>query len=125
MDALTLIISALAAGAGAGLSDTTATAVGTALNRLKSQLTAHFAGDGDGDAVLAVAGYESDPERWQPVLTRALHASPARTDPEVLATARDVLGTIRSTTTYTYNLTNSQGSVIGNGNTQTNHFGPS
>ena len=63
MDPVTLILTALATGAGLGLKDTATSAVQDAYGSLKALARKRFAGRRDGQLVLA--RHEEDPAPWQ------------------------------------------------------------
>ncbi|MFI1383840.1 hypothetical protein [Embleya sp. NPDC020886] len=90
MTGLELILAALAAGAGAGVSDTAGNAIRDAYTGLRGMLLARF---GSGDRVrqaLEAAG--DDPDELAAQVGPELVAAGADTDEEVLTAARGLLG---------------------------------
>ena len=90
MSAVEVIAAALAAGAGAGLTDTTSAAVKDAYGSLKELLKRRFVGS-DEQAAQALEADETEPGVWQARIGDALSASGAADDEQVLAAARALL----------------------------------
>lgn len=93
MEPVTLVMTALAAGAGIGIKDTVSQAVKDVYAGLKS-LVLRRVGDVPG-AIVAVEQHEQDPATWQAPVVRALTVSGAIEDDEILALARRLLSLIR------------------------------
>lgn len=89
MDPVTLILGALAAGASAGVADTTAQAVKDGYSNLKALLARRFAGNAK--AAEALVDYEGDPETYEKPLGKQIEAAGADHDEEVLAAAKALL----------------------------------
>ncbi|MGW1614834.1 hypothetical protein ACWCQZ_36420 [Streptomyces sp. NPDC002285] len=89
MEPVTVVLTALAAGAVAGLKDTVGSAVTDAYQALKGRVTRRVADQPLGEQLLE--RYESDPAVWEAPLRAALLAAEAEKDPEVLAIARRLL----------------------------------
>jgi len=88
MDPVTLILTALAAGAALGVKDTASAAVKDAYEGLKTLVRKRFAGRRDGELVLA--RYEEAPDTWKDPLTAELTEAGAAAD-EHLVTAAQAL----------------------------------
>jgi hypothetical protein len=89
VEPVTLILTALAAGAAAGGTDSAASAVKDAYSGLKHLIGKRFTGKTS--AVVALAEHESDPGTWQAPLTKALTETQVAQDEQVLAAARRLL----------------------------------
>ena len=74
MDPITLIVTALAAGAALGVKDTTSSAVKDAYAGLKALVRKRLAGRPGADLVLA--RHEKAPEPWQAPQDNVFHAPP-------------------------------------------------
>ncbi|MER6832047.1 hypothetical protein ABT352_39095 [Streptosporangium sp. NPDC000563] len=92
MDPVTLIVTALTAGAAAGVGDAATTAVKDAYQGLKERLFARFSGKNTAEIVLAA--HESDPQTWAAPLAKELLASGADTDSDVLEVAQRLLALV-------------------------------
>jgi len=89
VDPVTLIVTALVAGAAAGLKDTATSAVKDAYNGLKGLLGRKLAGHPAGEVVLAQ--HEGDPDVWDKPLVQALTAVGAGDDPAVVTAAQALM----------------------------------
>jgi hypothetical protein len=89
MDPVTMIVSALAAGAASALSDTGAEAVRDAYAGLKELIRRRFGESKVADTVLDE--HEKAPDVWKAPLEQQLRASSAGDDQEVLEAARRIL----------------------------------
>jgi hypothetical protein len=89
VEPVTLIMTALAAGAAAGGKDTAATVVKDAYEGLKHLVATRFSGKPS--AEVALAEHENDPATWQAPLTKALAEARTGQDEQILAAARRVL----------------------------------
>jgi len=124
MDPVTLIVTALVAGASAGVSGTASTAVSDAYAWLKSLLARRFLGRQP--AVDALNGVDAEPEVWAPRLATELTETGAA-DQTVVEAARRLLeaadpaGTLAGK--YTVDLREAKGVQVGDDNTQHNTFG--
>lgn len=89
MDPVTLILTALAVGAGAGLKDTASSAVRDAYNGLKGLVRRKLAGREGGELVLA--RHEQDPQVWDKPLAQELTAAGAGDDPDLVSAAQALM----------------------------------
>ena len=125
VDPVTLILTALAAGAALGVKDTASAAVKDAYTGLKSLVRKRFTGREDGQVVLE--RYEKAPAKWEPMLAGELTGAGAAHDEALIAAAQLLLSLTdpAGTTTgkYTVQVTGGQGVQVGDRNTQTNTFG--
>jgi hypothetical protein len=125
MDPVTLIETALATGAAAGLSGTASSAVKDAYEGLKAKVKQRFAGRPKAELILS--SHEADPETWERPLTSELNA--VGVDAELITAAQvlmqliDVRGSQAGK--YVVDSQASQGVQVGDNNTQINNFGPS
>src|SRR5689334_20841802 len=92
MDPITLIVTALAAGAALGLKDTASTAVTDAYAGLKALVTRKLAGRPAADVVLS--GHEKAPETWQAPLIAELSEAGADHDPGLVAAAQALMSLV-------------------------------
>jgi hypothetical protein len=124
MDPITLIVTALASGAGAGLTDTASSAVKDAYGSLKALVKKRLAGRPDAELVLAK--YEKAPQTWQAPLAAELDHTGAAGDRDLVAAAQTVMSLLDAAGTragkYTVNVRGAQGVQIGDHNTQDNIF---
>jgi hypothetical protein len=128
MEPITLIVAALAAGAGAGaidaLKDNAREAAKAAYARLRGLAKKRVAGRPDGE--LALERYETAPQRWEAVLAGELTEAGAAGDAELVAAAKALLELIdqAGATAGKYKVTvkNSTGVQVGDGNVQVNRF---
>lgn len=89
MEPTTLIISALAAGATAGLTDAASQVVKDAYGGLKGLLQKHLAGKPE--AEMALAQFEKKPDVWEAPLKDALAETGADQDDAIVEQAQKVL----------------------------------
>ena len=119
-----LIVAALAAGATAGLTNTTSTAIGDAYTELKNLLSRRLTGRRA--AVETIDGQETDTGAWRADLGEDLSSSGAATDEEILAVARRLLTLVDPHTAldggYRVDLRQARGVQVGDHNSQTNTF---
>jgi hypothetical protein len=124
VDPVTLIATALAAGAGTGLTDTASAAVRDAYQGLKVLVKKRFAGRRDGELILA--RHEEAPEAWQPPLMAELAAAGAGGDAELVAAAQALMSLIDAAGSragkYSVQLRGARGVQVGDGNIQHNVF---
>jgi hypothetical protein len=92
MDPVTLLVTALVAGAGAGLKDAAGSAVRDAYNGLRAILRRRFAGKPA--AEVALAEHEQDPQTWEKPLRKELTETGADGDAEALELAQRVLALV-------------------------------
>jgi hypothetical protein len=124
MDPITLIVTALAAGAALGLKDTASAAVKDAYNGLKALVKKRFAGRPDAELVLTK--YEKAPETWQAPLTAELDQAGADRDADLVAAAQALMSLVDEAGTragkYTVDVRGAQGVQVGDRNYQRNVF---
>lgn len=125
IDPISLLLTALAAGAAAAAKDTASQAVKDAYAGLKQRLQQHFAGKHQ--AEVALEGYEQDADTWQKPLQKAVEASGAHNDPTLLAHAQQVLKLVQPRQVaqgkYIIQIGESKGAVIGDHSQVTQNFG--
>ena len=121
MDPVTLIATALAAGAALGLKDAASTAIKDAYGALKAMVKRRLAG---GDLVLD--RHEHAPDTWRAPLEAELTAAGAGGDAELVAAARALMELVDAAGSragkYAVDVRGSQGVQIGDHNTQDNVF---
>ena len=124
MDPITLIVTALAAGAALGAQDTVSTMVKDAYAGLKALVKKRLGG-GPG-AELVLAKHERAPETWQAPLMAELAESEADGDRDLIAAAQALLDLIGEASgragRYTVDARGAQGVQIGDRNRQDNVF---
>ena len=125
MDPVTLIVTALAAGAASALQDGAAQAVKDAYARLRGLVRERFAGRPKGELVLAE--HEAAPQTWEAPLAAELASAGAAGDVGLLAAAQALLSLVDEAGSrsgkYMVTVRDSQGVQVGDRNTQTNTFG--
>jgi hypothetical protein len=125
MDPITLIVTALAAGAASAVQDGAAQTVKGAYARLRRLVRAKVAGRAKGELVLAE--HESAPEVWEAPLAAELSAAGADRDAGLVAAAQALLELVDEAGSrsgkYVATVRDSQGVQVGDRNTQTNTFG--
>jgi len=126
MDPVTLIVTALAAGAASALQDGASDAVKNAYARLKALVAKRFADRPKGELVLAE--HEAAPQTWEKPLAAELSASGAEGDADLVGAAQALMSLVDEAGSrsgkYLVAVHGSQGVQIGDHNTQTNAFGP-
>lgn len=126
MDPVTLILTALTAGAALGLRDTSTSTVQDTYEILKTLARRRLADRPDGELMLA--RYEQAPETWEALLAAELTAAGAEYDVELLKAAQALMSVADETGTrvgkYNLNVRGSHGVVVGDQNSQNNLFGP-
>lgn len=125
MDPITLILSALAAGAATGLGDTVSQAVKDAYGALKSMLGRRLRDRPDGPMILA--RHEEAPDTWQGPLRSELEGAQVGADEEVIAMARHLVELIqteapRALGKFHVDASTAKGVQIGDHGTQGNVF---
>ncbi len=129
MDPVTLIVTALAAGAVLGLKDAASAAVKDAYAGLKALVRKRFAGRPKGELVLAE--HEAAPQTWEGPLAAELAAAGADRDGELVAAAQALMRLVdeegfeagKYTVKYQVDARGSQGVVVGDHAHQRNVFG--
>lgn len=126
MDPVTLIVTALGAGAASALQDAASEAMKSTYTRLKALVTKRFAGRPKAELVLTE--HEAAPQTWQAPLAAELSAAGAGDDADLVEAAQALLSLVDEAGTragkYLVTVQNSQGVQVGDRNTQTNIFGP-
>jgi hypothetical protein len=124
MDPITLIVTALAAGAALGAQDTVSAMVKDAYAGLKALVKKRLGG-GPG-AELVLAKHEQAPATWQAPLMAELAETGADGDRDLIAAAQALLelvgGAESRTGKYTVDVRRAQGVQIGDHNRQDNVF---
>jgi hypothetical protein len=125
VDPVTLLVTALGAGAAAGVGETATAAVKDAYAMLKEKVATRFSGDASREVMLV--GYERQPEVWRSSLVRALIESGVVEDQDAVEAARRLLELLDEAGArqgrYVVDVRGAQGVQIGDHNTQTNRFG--
>ena len=111
MDPVTLVVSALAAGASAALKDTASAAVRDAYAGLKALVARKLAGDPRAEVVLE--SNEKQPETWAGPMKDLLTKADAASDAQLIEAAQGLLATVdpAGAATGKYNVTVSGGQV--------------
>ena len=124
MDPITLIVAALAAGAGLGVQDTASAMVKDAYAGLKALVKKRLGGGSDAELVLAK--HERAPETWQAPLMAELAETGADSDRDLIAAAEVLLDLVSEARgkegKYTVDVRGAQGVQIGDDNRQDNVF---
>ena len=126
MDPITLILSALVAGATAAAKETATEAVKDAYQGLKALVLRKFSGNAD--AATALGGYEKKPEVWKEPVKDALTETAADKDDAIIKAAQALLAQAdpQGHAQGKYNVQFAgpvYGATIGDKNTVTNVFG--
>ena len=125
MDPVTLIVTALAAGAATALQDGAAQVVKDAYGRLKALVQRRVAGRPRGELVLAE--HEASPQTWERPLAAELTEAGAGADAGLVAAAQALMSLLDEAGSrsgkYAVTVLGSQGVQVGDHNTQTNTFG--
>lgn len=129
MDPITLILTALVAGASTGVMDElkgeVREKVKAAHARLRDLVSKRFRAAGIPNTEAILAEYEADPESYKTPLAKKLGAADAGKDDALVAAAKAVLELLDQgleSSKYTVTVTDSKGVMVGDGNTQTNTF---
>jgi hypothetical protein len=124
MDPITLIVTALAAGAALGVKDTASAMVTDAYAGVKALVKKRL-GEGPG-AELVLARHEQAPETWQAPLMAELAETGADGDRDLIAAAQALLDLVGEAEgragKYTADVRGAQGVQIGDHNRQDNVF---
>lgn len=124
MDPITLIVTALAAGAAKGLKDSASSAVRDAYAGLKSLVKSRLAGRPD--AALVLARHEEAPETWQAPLMAELSEAGADHDADLVKAAQALMSLVDEAGAragkYTVDASGAQGVQIGDHTRQDNVF---
>nr|CEL20868.1 Membrane protein involved in colicin uptake [Kibdelosporangium sp. MJ126-NF4]CTQ98327.1 Membrane protein involved in colicin uptake [Kibdelosporangium sp. MJ126-NF4] len=118
-------MTALTAGASAGLTATATSAIRDSYEGLRGAVRRRLAARSEEDAQVLDAS-ETEPEQWQPRLGEVLAASGVDRDEEVLAAARTLLEQLEAAgqqpRVNVVDARGAKGAQIGDHNTQTNTF---
>ena len=128
IEPITLIVTALAAGASAGaidaLKDNAKETASAAYDRLRGLARKRVAGRPDGE--LALERHEAAPQKWEAVLIDELTAAGAASDAALLSAAEALMELIDQAGTksgkYSVTVKDSKGVQVGDGNVQVNRF---
>lgn len=116
MDPLTLIVSALTAGAAAALQETAGTAIKDAYQSLITLLKRKL--KKDTKATAALEGHAEDPDTWQKPLEKAVKDNGLVEDQEILKRAQKLLNLLESANGHQTNILeihgNAQGVIVEN-----------
>lgn len=125
MDSVTLIVTALAAGAASALQDGAKSAVKTAYARLRELAKKRFKDPANGEYVLE--RHAAAPEAWKGSLEYELTESGVASGSDLVVAAQELMKLLDSKGSeegkYVVSVQDSQGVQVGDGNTQTNYFG--
>lgn len=125
MDPITMIITALGAGAVAGAQGAATDAVKDAYAGLKSLVQRRFHGRASGQA--ALIKYEDKPEAWRGALEAELVDAHADQDDALLVAAQQLMALLDAAGTragkYQVDLQDAHGVQVGDHGQQTNYFG--
>lgn len=129
MDAIALIVTALATGASAGaleaLKDDVKDKARAAYAKLRGLARRRVAGQPGAELVLAE--HEADPDTWAAPLAKKLTAAGAADDADLVAAAKALMDLVDAAGAragkYNVMVKNSQGVQIGDQNIQVNRFG--
>jgi hypothetical protein len=128
MEPVTLILTALATGASAGaleaLKDDAKEKAKAAYARLHGLVKRRVSGRPHGE--LALAEYDSAPQKWEGLLTAELTEAGAAQDADLVAAAKALMDIIdqagAKSGKYNVTIKDSKGFQVGDGNVQVNNF---
>jgi hypothetical protein len=126
MDPVTLILTALTAGAAASVKDTASAAIKDSYTGLKALIQRKF--EGKPKAQAALIDYEEDPETYEKPLKKALIEIQLDQERDILEAAQNVMNFVQPQQAAMgkfaiQNTGNVQGQVIGDNANVTQHFG--
>jgi hypothetical protein len=125
MDPITLIVTALAAGAASAMQDDAKSAVKTAFERLRHLVKKRFASPENGEFMLAK--HATAPDIWQAPLKQELESSGAASDHELIDAAHQLMQLLdpRGTAArkYAVIIQNAADAQAGDHNSQVKNFG--
>ncbi len=125
MDPVTLIVTALAAGAALGMRDAASSAVKDAYTELKALVRKRLGSRPDGELLLA--RHEQAPDTWRAPLMAELDQAGVGHDPSLVAAAEALMRLVDEAGAragkYAVDVRGAQGVQIGDRNTQRNVFG--
>jgi hypothetical protein len=129
MDPITMILTALAAGATAGaldeFKDEVRDKVKAACGKLRDLVSKRFRDTATANGEAVLAEYEEDPENSEDLLKKKLTAAKADEDEALVTAAQAVVDLLRQqgkSSKYNVPITGSQGVYVGDRGTQTNTF---
>ena len=124
MDPVTLIVTALAAGAATGMTESASSAVKDAYRSLRALVRKKLAGRPDAELVLA--RHETSPETWQAPLVAVLEDAEAEHDTDLVKAAQALMSLVDKAGAragkYTVDVRGAFGVQIGDHNRQDNVF---
>lgn len=124
VDPVSLIVEALTAGAGAGLTEAASSGVQEAYQGLRDRLRRQFAGKQSAELVLAQ--YDQDPQTWEQPLRQAVASTGTAKDEDVLQAAQRLLSLLDAAGAaagkYRVDASQAQGVQAGDHNVQHNVF---
>jgi hypothetical protein len=124
MDPVMLIVTALAAGAATGATESATSAVKDAYAGLRALVRKRLAGRPDAELVLA--GHETSPETWQAPLVAVLGEAGAEHDRDLVAAAQALMSLVDGAGVragkYTVDTRGAYGVQVGDHNRQDNAF---
>jgi hypothetical protein len=125
MDSITLIVTALAAGAASAMQDDAKSAVKTAFERLRHLARKRFTSADTAEFMLDK--HAAAPDIWQAPLKQELESSGAAGDQELIEAAQRLMELLDPRGTgarkYVVTIQNSAGVQVGDHNSQVNNFG--
>jgi hypothetical protein len=129
MEAITLIVTALAAGASSGaiegLTDNVKDAAKAAYTKLCDLLQRRFRGNASAELILAE--YQADPATYEAPLAKKLTEGGAADDADLVAAAKALMDLLDQAGAragkYNVKIDNSEGVYVGDGGIQDNRFG--
>jgi hypothetical protein len=126
MDPLTLILTALTAGASASIQDTASQAIKDSYSGLKALILRKFSDQPKTQTVLDE--YEEDPDTYEKPLRKALSTSHLDQDEELITAAHQMMTLVQpqQASMGKYNIQNTgtvQGQIVGDNSNVTMHFG--
>ncbi|MEU7788001.1 hypothetical protein [Amycolatopsis sp. NPDC049159] len=121
VEAVELVVTALTAGAAAGMKDTATAAVKDAYAGLQNGIRRLLARDDSPGEASLLEAYAANPDEHRDELVAALTSADTASDPEVLSAARALLAELGARderpAKFTVRVTDSQGVQVGDGNT--------
>ena len=120
MDPVTLIVTALGAGAGSALQDGAKEGVKAAYAHLRELVKKRFSGHPSAELVLAE--HQADPRTWEAPLAAKLAELVAADDTELVNAAQALLALLNDTGVYNITIRDSKGVQLGDHNVQVNRF---
>ena len=111
MEPISIILTALTAGAMAALQETSSTAIKDTYKGLIALISKRFNRDTKANATLE--GYAEDPKTWEKPLEKTIKEFNLSTDKEILAIAQKLLDLLKESGNYTKYKVDIQGDVQG------------